>query len=518
MPAPAEAQPKAPDGTPGKGGPASRAEAHAARKKSKEMRRAKSPGPGQYNPQAIGKKDASKASSSSFQSKTKRLVQDLGSMDMGDPGSYDPYTLKELASTSKKSFAKSNRSGAGNFGTREQRQMRVDIMGEATPGPGEYNGDLMMRTGKKANLSAFDSSEKYPSSSFQSKSAKVGKVTNEHVVGPGAYTPSMTSIEPAAHNPAMHFKAQGTRFEAVKPVTDAMVGPGAYESHMEGSLATSVQKSVSKASRANPGFGTLMPAHELPFLDEVQDAQDMPGPGAYEAPKSSIDVDGHSSAFKSASQRSNVTNASGSLDATGDPGAYDPHTHTELASTSKKSFGRSNRAGMGDFGGKEQRLMRVDIMGESTPGPGAYNGDQMMRTGKKANLSALDSSEKMPMSSFKSTSSKVAKEGNMQVPGAGAYTPNMTAIEARPTNPAHTLKAQGSRFKGGDSFERAQASEPGPGAYETEILRTGGRSALSAYDTGEQMASAAFASDTIRNMPWPEATATGPNGAAPTST
>jgi len=446
-------------------------------------------------------------------------VQDLGSMEMGDPGSYDPYTLKELASTSKKSFAKSMRGGAGNFGTREQRSMRVDIMGESTPGPGEYNGDLMMRTGKKANLSAFDSSEKYPSSSFQSKSAKVGKVGNEQVPGAGAYTPSMSSIEAAPSNPAMHMKAQGKRFEAVKQVTDPMVGPGAYESHMEGSVATSVKKSVSKASRANPGFGTLMPAHELPFLDEVQDAQDMPGPGAYEAPKSSIQsVDGHSSAFKSASKRNDVSNASGSLDTTGDPGSYDPYALMELASTSKKSFGRSNRAGMGDFGGKEQRSMRVDIMGESTPGPGAYNGDQMMRTGKKANLSALDSSEKMPMSSFKSTSAKVGKPPSLQVPGAGAYTPNMTALEPRPTNPAHSMKAGGGRFKGGDSWERAQASEPGPGAYETEILRTGGRSALSAYDTGEQMASAAFSSDTIRDMPWPSSNPTGPKGAAASST
>jgi len=200
----------------------------------------------------------------------------------------------------------------------------------------------------------------------------------------------------------------------------------------------------------------------------------------------------------------------------GDPGAYDPYTHKELASTSKKSFGRSNRAGMGDFGGKEQRLMRVDVMGESTPGPGAYNGDQMMRTGKKANLAAFDSGEKMPMSSFSSKSAKVALPSGQQVPGAGAYTPNMTAIEARPSNPAHTLAAKGSRFQGADSFQRAQASEPGPGAYETEILRTGGRSALSAYDTGEQMASAAFASDTIRNMPWPEAPA-GAKGAAPTT-
>ena len=60
-----------------------------------------------------------------------------------------------------------------------------------------------------------------------------------------------------------------------------------------------------------------------------------------------------------------------------------------------------------------------------------------------------------------------------------------------------------------EELERAQATEPGPGAYETEILRTGGRSALSAYDTGEMMPSAAFASDAIRDLPWPSNSAAG---------
>ena len=71
-----------------------------------------------------------------------------------------------------------------------------------------------------------------------------------------------------------------------------MVGPGSYESHLEGSLQVSVSKAVSKASRANPGFGTLTLAHDLPFVDAVQDAMDDPGPGAYEAPKSTLNGGG----------------------------------------------------------------------------------------------------------------------------------------------------------------------------------------------------------------------------------
>ena len=223
-----------------------------------------------------------------------------------------------------------------------------------------------------------------------------------------------------------------------------------------------------------------------------------------------------SSAFASKTKRNTVDKELGAQEA-GDPGAYDPYTLKELAHTSKKSFSKSMRAGSGGFGPRENRVLNIELLGEATPGPGAYNGDAMMRTGKKANLAALDSGEKMPMSSFKSTSSKTVKVSNEHVPGAGAYTPNHSAIEKQPMNPANSLKGKGSRFKGADAWERAQAAEPGPGAYETEILRTGGRSALSAYDTGEMMASAAFASDSMRDLPWPTAAAPPKAAAAPTS-
>ena len=349
-----------------------------------------------------------------------------------------------------------------------------------------------------------------PSSSFKSTSVQRAKTLNQHVPGAGAYTPIHTAIEPAPTNPGMHCQAKGPRFEAIKQVTDPMVGPGAYESHLEGSVQVSVSKAVAKASRANPGFGTLTQAHDLPFLDAVADAMDDPGPGAYEAPKSALEADGHCSAFKSATKRSVGDLAALSM---GDPGSYDPYTNTDLASTSKKSFGKSNRAGQGDFGGKEKRELNIDIMGEATPGPGAYNGDKLLRTGKVAALSALDTGEKMPSSSFKSTSVQREKAVNQHVPGAGAYTPNFHLIQdARmATNSGAGMRGKGPRFQGQDKQQRDQAAEPGPGAYETEILRTGGRSNLSAWDTGELMPSGAFASDTIRDLPWPGAS----TGAAP---
>jgi len=475
-----------------------------AKKRAKELRKYRSPGPGQYNPASDPKaKKGDKNQGSAFISKSKRSVEGLGAIETGDPGSYDPYTLKDLASTSKKSFAKSNLSGQGDFGGMEKRELAIDILGESTPGPGAYNGDAMMRNGKVAALSALDSSEKMPMSAFKSTTAQRGKTSNQQVPGAGAYTPNFKAVESNALNPAMHIKAKGKRFEAVKQITDPMVGPGSYESHLERSIQVSTSKAVSKASRANPGFGTLTLAHDLPFVDAVQDAMDDPGPGAYENNKSTFGGDGHRSAFKSGTTRD--VKDLGKTD-TGDPGSYDPYTLTDLASTSKKSFAKSLRTGKGDFGGMEKRELAIDIMGESTPGPGAYNGDAMMRNGKVAALSALDSSEKMPMSAFKSKSAQREKALNQHVPGAGAYTPNWRSVEdsRMSSNTGASMKGKGTRFVGSSKLERDQAAEPGPGAYETEILRTGGRSNLSAWDTGELMPSGAFASDTIRTMPWPE--------------
>ena len=65
------------------------------------------------------------------------------------------------------------------------------------------------------------------------------------------------------------------------------------------------------------------------------------------------------------------------------------------------------------------------------------------------------------------------------------------------------LKAKGERFKGADTWEKAQATEPGPGAYEVEYLRSGAKSSLSAIAlSSSQKDGIAFGSDAIRELPW----------------
>ena len=188
----------------------------------------------------------------------------------------------------------------------------------------------------------------------------------------------------------------------------------------------------------------------------------------------------------------------------GDPGSYDPYVLKELAITSKKSASKAFRAGQGAFGTKQQRKLQVDT-GESTPGPGTYNGADTMKNGKKAALSALDSGERMPSSAFKSKTAQRAKETKSSVPGAGAYSPNFSAQDPNRTNPGVSMKAKGQRFKTGESWERAQKLEPGPGAYEVEYLRSGSLSSLSALAlraSSNTSSEIAFSSDALRELPW----------------
>ena len=260
----------------------------------------------------------------------------------------------------------------------------------------------------------------------------------------------------------------------------------------------------SMSNKATTGPAARAEAHAAKKKQKDARRAKTPGPGSYSPSASTLKKGdkNQSSAFVSKSKRG--LKELGAADQ-GDPGNYDPYTLKDLASSSKKSFAKSNRSGQGDFGGKEKRELAMDILGEATPGPGAYNGDVMMRNGKVAALAALDSGEKMPMSSFKSKSAQREKSENQHVPGAGAYTPNFTLLQdARMSqNAGAGMRGKGPRFVGSTKLEKDQSAEPGPGAYETEILRTGGKSALSAMDTGELMPSAAFASDQIREMPWP---------------
>ena len=112
--------------------PSERAAFHAIKSRAMESRKSATPGPGSYN---VFTPRNGAAASSAFKSKSARGEVDAAT---GDPGAYDPFATQDLAALSARSFGRSNRAGSGGFGGASAREMKLDIMGEDTPGPGTY--------------------------------------------------------------------------------------------------------------------------------------------------------------------------------------------------------------------------------------------------------------------------------------------------------------------------------------------------------------------------------------------
>ena len=448
--------------------PSERAAYHASKVRLRESRKSATPGPGAYN---VATPRSARGYNAAFKSASRRLeVEEM----TGDPGAYDAYSARDLAALSARSFGRSNRAGSGAFGASSSRDMKLDIMGEDTPGPGSYKSPR-----KEFGHELF---AKGPSSSFRSSSAQRAKTRQQDTPGAGAYEPNLSAVEPSAANGAAGMRSKASRFSSKDGgTTDQGVGPGTYEAHVDGSLAASVAKSVERMSRSNPGFGSRQPARELPYQKEQAD---MPGPGAYDS-KSGRDVvvDGHASAFKSGSHRLQVEEDSG------DPGAYDPTANRDLAHLAMSSFGRSNRAGSGAFGASSSREMKLDIMGEDTPGPGSYRSKKDM-----------SETTHMPSSSFRSSSAQRAKTRQQDTPGAGAYEPNQTAVEPSAANGAAGMRSKASRFSSKDGSATDQGV--GPGSYDPRDLHGGARSTMAGkvLDSITLGASASFRSDSVRQL------------------
>ena len=159
--------------------PSQRAAAHAAKQRAKDSRKAATPGPGSYDAKA---QNSARSYSGAFKSNTRRL--EVEDQHTGDPGAYNPAASGNLASAATNSFGRSNKTGSGAFGASSAREMKLDIMGEDTPGPGSYSS--------KKDLSE---STSMPSSAFRSSSAQRMKSTHSATPGAGAYNPNMRASD-----------------------------------------------------------------------------------------------------------------------------------------------------------------------------------------------------------------------------------------------------------------------------------------------------------------------------------
>ena len=105
-----------------------------------------------------------------------------------------------------------------------------------------------------------------------------------------------------------------------------------------------------------------------------------------------------------------------------------------------------NRMRKKSFGGTSRRELRLDMLGENTPGPGSYAPASTFA--KAASSSSFYRNKQLATttSSFRSKSSQRGKPTLSLAPGPGAHTPNMHAIEGVPTNGAPHLQGKGKRF------------------------------------------------------------------------
>ena len=176
-----------------------------------------------------------------------------------------------------------------------------------------------------------------------------------------------------------------------------------------------------------------------------------PGPGSYEprpVGRTGDEVAG-SSAFKSKTQRQGDTYAREH----GDPGAYEPHAASSMATVATRSFNKSLQQGAGKFG---NRVPRAEFgsheQGErDNPGPGSYDTEPPEVPDTKQS------------SSFASQTKRGASYlTNTKTPGVGEYNPTRPQEDSRVGGDS-AFKSKDERFK--ESMEIGYSAHLGPGTY-----------------------------------------------------
>ena len=194
--------------------------------------------------------------------------------EIGDPGAYDPYTTTDIRASS----AFTHNRGNAVFGTIAERDLKLNIFGEGTPGPGYY------ATGRayRAVLPFVDSNRSvFASTTPQREACKTV------VPSPDAYSPNMASVYPNMPDSGSSMRGSYKRMVHMshpshvggeQSQTDERIGPGAYEDHRHNTMSHLLGTYARRKSKLNPGFGAVSPARQLPYGQS--DAA--PGPGAYQ--------------------------------------------------------------------------------------------------------------------------------------------------------------------------------------------------------------------------------------------
>ena len=325
--------------------PTQRQKEDAKRIQFRISKRGNNPGPAHYSPQRLASTSRELAGHFAFKSSSERIPSIL-LKDKGDPGEYDPHVYLSLAQSSSMSFNRASAEGKllSGFGGQAERtlEFRSDVWneGEKTPGPAAYV-PLQDEQGKEWEMRILDGAETMKTASFASNSIRLGNfaLPSWQNPGPGAYDPNdKATIQhlPGA-NPDSNLVSKVNRDSRFvgdsiirESTTDSAVGPGLYESHVEGTIGKTVADTLSRSSQVQTsnkpgagaiGFGSRYKQFELPHEDIAAMHSTTPGPGAYDIP--------HTVGIKEGAGAVSAF-APGKLDREiklknkGDPGAYNP--------------------------------------------------------------------------------------------------------------------------------------------------------------------------------------------------
>ena len=213
--------------------------------------------------------------------------------------------------------------------------------------------------------------------------------------------------------------------------------------------------------------------------------------GSYEVGRSRKQSNQHPNANFTSGSKKGLT-----VEEQGDPGSYDPYTHTDLVASSSFSHNKSHKP----FGSTSGRKFGMNLYGADAPGPGAYDPEKPHPSTNPNN------------SIFRSGSSQ-RPNNKTRVPGAGTYSPNHKSVHANMRNAGASMRGTGDRF----AEEPTSTEESiGPGAYEQET-GTLSMDAQKSVDKGSKLKPAFGATSDQRALPFLAQDNPGPGAYQPLS-
>ena len=203
-----------------------------------------------------------------------KLAQGTKTELTGDPGQYDPYAFDD---TLRLGYNKNRKP----FDSTQYRDLHMNIgeLGYTAPGPGYYPTHANYASGKAYKKQSAGRAT-FRSTSQQRPSAK------SFVPSPDRYKPNMNSIYPNQRDSGANMRSSTNRFAPVsfggsKSMTPRKIGPGSYRGAEQNlTLFTEAQRSTSRASKIQPGFGSTSAQRALP----LNAPRGGPSPGEHQPP------------------------------------------------------------------------------------------------------------------------------------------------------------------------------------------------------------------------------------------